>query len=181
MKLTTNFSHPPGRLVRPLAAILWGCALAAGGFSLSLAWETDRLAQRLPVLQDQLNALSARRTESDVQAASRTEELRSLQRRVASLNGLAEPNTGSPDKMLDRLDSLLPDAVSLLSFRYHAPDGEAALVAESWSVQPLTRFLERLERQPGFSEVLLTRESRREAGAGQPLYRFELSVIERRP
>ena len=181
MKLTTTFSHPPGRLVLPLAAILWGCALAAGGFSLSLVWETEGLSQRLPVLQKQLNALAARRAALDVEPASHTAELRSLQQRVALLNGLAEPNTGSPDEMLERVDSLLPDAVSLLSFRYHAPDGEAALVAESWSVQPLTKFLDRLERQPRFSEVLLTRESRRETGAGQPLYRFELRIFERHP
>jgi hypothetical protein len=78
----------------------------------------------------------------------------------------------STPQLLAWLGRQLPENVYLVSM-YHRPrEGEALLVAESPSAEALTGFLLRLEKEPRFAEVLLSKQGVRSAGTVQ----FEIRV-----
>jgi hypothetical protein len=102
-------------------------------------------------------------------------ELDSLRQRVQALNKLSGMRGWSTPQLLAWLGAQLPDNVYLVSLHHKPREGEALLVAESTSAESLTGFLLRLEKEPRFAEVLLSKQGVRGAeGAGA--VQFEIRV-----
>jgi len=173
MRIIANFSATRPRLTLPLAAALWISALAFAALASGLAMsvfdmrsERPRLESRLARVEEQLAAAAPR------QALPPPAELESLRRRVSALNKLSGMRGWGTPQLLGWLGGQLPENVYLVSV-YHKPrEGEALLVAESPSAEALTGFLLRLEKEPRFAEVLLSKQGVRGAGAVQ----FEIRV-----
>lgn len=175
MKITASFIPARPRLALPLAAALWGCALAS---ALAACWfalaaldlraERPRLEARLARAEEQLSAASR----DPLPAPA---ELDSLRRRVQTLNKLSGMRGWGTPQLLGWLGGQLPDNVYLVSLAHRPRDGEALLVAESPSAEALTAFLLRLEKEPGFAEVLLARQGARGA-PGAAAVQFEIRI-----
>jgi Fimbrial assembly protein (PilN) len=176
MRITAHLSSNRPRLALPLAALLWVSAL---GFGVLAAWlaidgfdsraERPRLEARLARAQEQLSAAAS--GESLPAAA----EMEALRRRVQALNKVSGLRGWGTPQLLGWLGNQLPDNVYLVSLAHKPRDGEALLVAESPSAEALTRFLLRLEKEPGFAEVLLSKQSAR-GGPGAAAVQFEIRV-----
>ena len=173
MRITANFAAARPRLAPLLVVALWISALVfaalAGGFTLSvfdMRAERPRLESRLTRVEEQLAAAAPR------QPLPPPAELESLRRRVSALNKVSGMRGWGTPQLLGWLGGQLPENVYLVSL-YHKPrEGEALLVAESPSAEALTGFLLRLEKEPRFAEVLLSKQGIRGAGAVQ----FEIRV-----
>jgi len=180
MRITATFVDGRPRLARALVATLWavtaGFAVAAGWFALSVAElhaAHPQLAARLARLEVQLAAAAPR---EDLPPRA---ELEALRQRVHALNKLAGLRGWTTPQLLGWLGGQLPDNVYLVSVHHKPREGEAMLVAESPSAEALTTFLLRLEREPRFAEVLLSRQGAAGAGsssAGSGLVQFEIRV-----
>ena len=176
MRITANFVPARPRLALPLAALAWGCALA---FALSAAWlaltglelraERPRLEARLARAEEQLIAAATRETLPE------PAQLDSLRHRVQALNKVSGVRGWGTPQLLGWLGGQLPDNVYLVSLAHRPREGEALLVAESPSAEALTAFLLRLEKEPGFAEVLLARQGARGA-PGAAAVQFEIRI-----
>ena len=173
MRITAHFSVTRPRLALPLAAVLWISALVfavlAGGFAMNvfdMRSERPRLESRLARVEEQLAAAAPS------QPLPPPAELESLRRRVSALNRLSGMRGWSTPQLLGWLGRQLPENVYLVSLHHKPREGEGLLVAESSSAEALTGFLLRLEKEPRFAEVLLSKQGVRGAGAVQ----FEIHV-----
>ena len=157
MRITASFPSERPRLTGVAVAGSWLAALA---LALAAAWllvaafdmraERPRLEARLKRVDEQLAAAKPRQ---DLPAGA---ELESMRQRVSALNRLSGMRGWATPQLLAWLGEQLPDNVYLVSLNHRPRDGEAQIVAES-----LTAFLLRLEREPRFSEVLLSRQGAR--------------------
>lgn len=166
MKITASLIAPPTRWQRPLAASFWlgtlGLLGAAGYMlqeGLAARAEIPVAARRLSVIERQLQAAET----NELPPAG---ELAGMRHRVSALKALTGPRGPGPAALLGWLEQHLPEDVALASLQHRTRDGEVVLVAESASVETLTKFLLRLETEPRFSEVMLTRQGAR--GQGKP-------------
>ena len=177
MKITTNFVASPVRWARPLAAALWGMVGVAAAVTLWLVHATMESRDEIPDLRERLAQLEQRQRAITTPEKPLPAELHDIKRRVAALNALSG-NQGRPAMtLLVDLERWLPDQVWLVSLHDRVKSGEVLLVAESESVEPLTAFLLRLERQPRFSEVLLVKQTPR--AAPRRSIQFEIRLKER--
>lgn len=180
MRIDADFIAARPRLARPLAAALWGLAVLLG---FAAAWlaagvlemraERPRLEARLARVQAQAAAAAPR------EPLPPLAELEQLRERVQALNKLSGLRGWATPRLLAWLEARLPDNVHLVSLHHKPREGEALLVAESPQAEALTAFLLRLEREPGFAEVLLSKQgasSRGEPGAGAHAVQFEIRV-----
>ena len=162
MRITASFPSERPRLTGVAVAGSWLAALA---LALAAAWllvaafdmraERPRLDARLTRVDEQLAAAKPRQ---DLPAGA---ELESMRQRVSALNRLSGMRGWATPQLLAWLGEQLPDNVYLVSLNHRPRDGEAQIVAESHSAESLTAFLLRLEREPRFSEVLLSRQGAR--------------------
>jgi len=171
MRITASFPSARPRLTGFTVAGSWLAALA---LALAAAWlllaafdmraERPRLEARLKRVDEQLAAAKPRH---DLPAGA---ELESMRQRVSALNRLSGMRGWATPQLLAWLGEQLPDNVYLVSLNHRPREGEAQLVAESHSAESLTAFLLRLEREPRFSEVLLSRQGARgvQAAGGAP-------------
>jgi len=176
MRVAASFTPAQGRMAPALAAVLWASALAlavlAGALALDfldMRDEHPRLEARLAQVEKRLAAAAQR------EALPPRPELESVRQRVYALNKLSGMRGWATPQLLAWLGERLPENVYLVSL-YHKPrEGEALLVAESPSAESLTGFLLKLEKEPRFGEVLLSKQGARGApGAG--LVQFEIRV-----
>lgn len=177
MKITTNLVASPTRLVRPMAAVLWMLAGLFISVALWLAHAAIDTRDEIPALRERLAQLEQRQREITTPEKPPAVELQGLKQRVAALNALSDNQGGSVTTLLVDLEQWLPDPVWLVSLHDRVKSGEVLLVAESESVEPLTAFLLRLERQPRFSEVLLVKQTPR--SAPRRSVQFEIRLKER--
>lgn len=178
MKITTNFVASPARLVRPMAAVLWGLVCLVVAVVLWLAHAAVSVRSELPELRERLVQLEQRQRELiNQERPPPVAELQDIQRRVTALNTLSGSRGRSVTSLLADLETWLPDQAWLVSVHDRTKDGEVLIVAESESVEPLTAFLLRLEQQPRFSEVLLVKQTPQ--GAPQKSIQFEMRLKER--
>lgn len=177
MKITTNFVASPTRLVRPVAAVLWGLAGLMTAVALWLAHAAIDARHEIPALQERLAQLEQRQREIATPERPPAAELQGLKQRVTALNTLSGNQGGSVTTLLADLEQWLPNPVWLVSLHDRVKNGEVLLVVESESVEPLTAFLLRLEQQPRFSEVMLVRQTPRQAPRRS--VQFEIRLKER--
>lgn len=175
MKITATFVDARPRLALPLAVAAWTGAMlliaAAGGFGLRLV---DLRAEE-PRLHSRLAKLEAQWIAAAVEPLPPPSELHALRQRVQALNRLSGLRGWTTPQFLGWLGEKLPDDVYLLSVHHKRREGEALLVAESPSAEALTSFLLRLEAEPRFGEVLLSRQGSA-AGPRGGLVQFEIRV-----
>jgi Tfp pilus assembly protein PilN len=177
MKITTNFVASPTRLVRPLAAVLWGLVGLVVSVALWLAQAAIDARDEIPALRERLAQLEQRQREIATPEKPPAAELQDLKQRVAALNALSG-NRGRPvTTLLADLERWLPDQVWLVSLHDRVKGGEVLIIVEANSVKPLTVFLVRLEQQPRFSEVLLVKQTPQ--GTQRRSIQFELRLKER--
>jgi hypothetical protein len=176
MRISAHLPCDRPRLALPLVALLWASALGLVGLAAWLASdaldqraERPRLEARLARVQEQLSVAT---TSEPLPAAA---DMEALRRRVQALNKVSGVRGWGAPQLLGWLGNQLPDNVYLVSLAHKPRDGEALLVAESPSAEALTRFLLRLEKEPGFAEVLLSKQGAR-GGAGAPAVQFEIRV-----
>ena len=173
MRIRADFLDARPRLARPLAAGLWAAALALAALAAALALQAAELRQERPRL-----ALRLERAQAQAAAAAPrmppppAAQLAALRERVQALNKLSGLRGWSTPQLLAWLGTRLPDNVYLASLHHKPREGEAQLVAASASAESLTGFLLRLEQEPRFAEVLLSKQGA--GGAGE--VQFDIRV-----
>lgn len=179
MKIQASLVTPPRPLAFALAAALWTLSfvlLAATGW---LAWAAVQQRAELPELEARVAQLERQVQQATPHAAlPATPELIATKERVAALNALSQVHGWPAPVLLARLEEWLPDQAWLVSLHQRVRTGEVLLVAESPSAELLTTFLLKLEKEPHFAEVLLSKQAQR-AGRHASLVQFELRLKER--
>ena len=178
MKISTNFALSRHRLAPVVAGVIWTVAFAfivAGVWMLIVA---AAVRQELPELRDRLIQLERRALPSQAERLPPVAEATALRQRVAAVNARVLARGRPLTAILARLETLLPDQAYLVSMQRRVREGEMLLVAEADSAESLTAFLLKLEKDPWFSEVLLTRQAPQALG-GRKVVQFELRVKER--
>ncbi|MBI5783120.1 MAG: PilN domain-containing protein [Gammaproteobacteria bacterium] len=180
MKITASFVP----VVPPLASVLAGAFLLTGlllaGASAWLVVDTVAKAREKAVLTERLTDIESRlRERALIEALPPLEEMAALRQRAAAVNTLTEIRGWPATALLARFEEWLPDEVSLVSLRHRIKDGEIVLVAESENADLLTGFMHRLEKEPHFSEVLLSRQGAPAGGRDNKLLQYELRLRER--
>lgn len=175
-RIRTSFVEAPGR-TRLVLFGAWGlatCLAALGG------WLTvDTLATRdeLPILTRRLSNLERehRAAAGSAQLSQTSAELQAMRSRVSRLNTVSIVRGWSSAEVLSWLEAHMSDEVRLVSFHHKAREAEVLLVAEADNAAVLTAFLSRLEKEPKFAEVLLSKQASRTQEAGQSV-QFEIKV-----
>jgi hypothetical protein len=176
MKIHADFLDARPRLARPLAAGLWGAALAAALAAAWLAADALQMRDERPQLEARLARLAAQAAAAPRAAsAPPAHELGALRERVQTLNKLAGVRGWSTPQLLDWLGARLPESVHLVSLQHRPREGEALLVAESASAEALTGFLLRLESERRLDEVLLSKQGT-VGNAGATAVQFEIRI-----
>lgn len=176
MKIGADFLAARPRLAAPLAVGLWAAAALFAALAAALALRASELREERPRLELRLARIEAQAAS----AAPRSPlpgaaELASLRQRVQAFNKLSGLRGWSTPQLLAWLGGKLPDNVYLLSLHHKPREGEAQLVAASPSAEALTHFLLRLEKEPRFAEVLLSKQGASGArGAGE--VQFDIRV-----
>jgi hypothetical protein len=176
MRLSASLLPAPLRLAIPLAAGLW--LLSVGLVALAVVLVVDAAAMRgeQPRLEQRLAQLNAQvRAATPEAGMPPAAELEALRRRVGALNGLSGVRGWSTVQLLAWFEPRLPDNVQLVSLHHKPREGEVLLVAESTSAAALTAFLLKLEKEPQFTEVLLSKQGTRGAPGSTGL-QFEMRV-----
>ena len=169
MRITASFVDGRPRLAPALAVTLWAVAAAFGIAAGWLALSVAELRAEHPQLVARLARLEAQLAAAPRDTLPPRAELEALRQRVQTLNKLAGLRGWTTPQLLGWLGGELPDNVYLVSVHHKPREGEALLVAESPSAEALTMFLLRLEREPRFAEVLLSRQGTAGAAAGAAL------------
>lgn len=159
MRITTNFSFPFDRILPALVGLGWGGAalglVLAAGMCLSGASLRARIPHLRQSLKDPSQAISPIPEPAGMPS---TVELSDLRDRLAALNRLGMGGGPSTCHLLARLEGLIPPGVRLASFQNDLDTGGIQLVAESRDLEDLSRFLETVEKDDGFSKVNLTKQ-----------------------
>lgn len=176
MRITASFVASRPVLALPLVAVLSASALifvivgiwlVAG--VIDMRSERPRLEARLARISEQISSVAPH---DPLPPAS---NLESMRQRVYTLNKLSGVHGWSTPQLLAWLEGQIPESVHLVSLHHKPRDGEALLVAESYSAEALTNFLLRLEKEPHFSEVLLSKQGTRSA-PGSNAVQFEIRL-----
>ena len=133
--------------------------------------------ESLPSIQARLLELNNKYQmirEPDLAMPSRNELLQ-MKQRVSVINGIVAIRGRSTILILTKMEELLPDGVRINSFHHKKKYGELVIIAASREIEELTTFLDRLEKDKGFSQVLLTRQS---PGKNKNEIEFELRLTE---
>lgn len=178
MKAATNFASPLRNLAPTLAAGTWSIALVFAGLALwfavdgrQLRVERIDLAQRAIELDEKLASLPAEPLPPHA-------ELVSLRERVARVNDLSGLQGWPLPVLLSRLEAWLPDRAYLVQIHHRPAMGELQMTVESDQAETLTALLVKLQNEPHFSEVLLTKQAQRDGRGGKRI-QFELRLKER--
>jgi len=177
MKLTTNFAWPRHHIAPVLAGIAWTMAAALFIASVWLLFDAATVRQALPELRERLAQLDQRTLAENSQPLPPSAEARVLKQRVAAVNARAMARGRPLIAILSRLEGLLPDQAYLASVQRRIREEELLIVAEADNPEPLTAFLLKLEKDPWFSQVLLTRQAPLAIGARKAV-QFELRLKE---
>jgi hypothetical protein len=179
MKVTATFVRAP-RLILPAVLGTWTIAavlLAAGGWLLA---DTLQLRSDLPLLERRLSILQRQYEAAPKRPLPSEPQLSDLRERVRGLNKLSASRGWTTSQLLGWLEVHLPPDIQLLALHHKANEGVVLLSAEAASAAALTGFLSKLEREPAFGEVLLSKQSAHAAegsgsGGGTAL-QFEIKL-----
>jgi hypothetical protein len=178
MKPTTNFTLPLRTVAPVLAGGAWLLACVFLGLTLwfvidgrGLRAERIELTARAAELEKKVAALPAEPLPAQA-------ELVQLRERVARVNELSGLQGWPLPVLLSRLESWLPDRAYLVQIHHRPAMGEVQMTVESDRAETLTALLVKLQNEPHFSEVLLTKQAQRDGRNGKRV-QFELRLKER--
>ncbi|MDH5206760.1 MAG: PilN domain-containing protein, partial [Hylemonella sp.] len=172
MKINTNFVDPVQQRIQTLLWLGWLLAAGLGVLGAWLVHDARDLRAALPALRAQ-----AQRSEKAARPAAVPDwpserELARTRERVARLNALAQTDGLASAQLFGELEALLPPQAWLTLVHYRATQGEVRLLAAAPSAEPLSAFLNQLERSALFEQSLLLREIP-PTGAGRSAVQFE--------
>lgn len=173
MKITINFVARPWRwqMVAGVAGVAAVILLLAATL---LGLQFGKLGDDRALLERRLDRVAQQiKTQPHVQLPPSAER-DSLRERVAMLNAQGAAKGWSTAQLLVWLEGQMPADVRLVSIHHKSREGEALLVAESANAASLTSFLQRLEHEPAFAEVLLAKQGGRTADVDA--VRFEIRL-----
>jgi hypothetical protein len=161
MKITASLITSPTRWQRPLAIGLWLAALGLLGSAGYMLQEAATARSDIPAALRRLSVLEPQLAAAKNNQLPPAGDLAAMRQRVGALNAISGPRGATSTALLAWLEQHLPGDVALASLQYRARDGEVVLVAESAGAETLTKFLLRLETEPRFTDVMLTRQGAR--------------------
>jgi hypothetical protein len=173
MKLQLSFTPRPWRwqwVAATSATVALGLVLGA----LLLVMRYREMGEDRSLLERRLERLSAQLQQQRSVQLPAGAARQALREKVAALNAQGAPKGWPTAQLLLWLETNMPADVRLVSLQHKARDGEALLVAESVDAASLTSFLQRLERDPAFAEVLLAKQGGR--SGGDEAVRFEIRL-----
>lgn len=173
MKVQLNFVARPWRWQWLAGAAGATCLVLLAG-SAALALQYRDLGDELSMVEQRLSRVQRQLREKPAVALPAAAEQAQLRGRIAALNAQGAPKGWPTAQLLLWLEEHMPTDVRLVSIHHKARDGEAVLVAESTDSASLTRFLQKLEKDPAFAEVLLSKQGA-PAGSNDAV-RFEIRV-----
>jgi hypothetical protein len=179
MKITASLSPSSPNLVLPLAALFLGISLLAVGLTIWLGIDAITLRAERSSLEERLAQIETRAREvTTPEALPPSADLAALRQRVTAINALTGSRGWPLPTLLARLEETLPAEVHLVSLQHKRKDGEVLIVAEATNAEALTGFLLKLEKEPHFGEVLLSKQAQRGTPGGKSV-QFEVRVRER--
>jgi hypothetical protein len=175
-RIRTSFVEAPSRTRLVLIGV-WGLATGLAALGGWLTADTLATRDELPVLARRLSNLERehRAAAGSAQLSQTSAELQAMRSRVSRLNTVSIVRGWSSAEVLSWLEAHMSDEVRLVSFHHKAREAEVLLVAEADNAAVLTAFLSRLEKEPKFAEVLLSKQASRTQEAGQSV-QFEIKV-----
>ena len=175
MKINATFIKAPGAIVPALVgswtivAVLAFACLWLVADTLELRSKLPMMARRLSILQRQYDAAPKRPLPSEAQ-------LSGMRDRVHMINNMSGVRGWTTSQLLGWLEHNLPRDVHLVALHHKAKEGEALLTAEAGSATALTGFLAELEKEPAFSEVLLSKQSTHTSEGSSSSVQFEIKL-----
>src|SRR5690606_38705746 len=92
-----------------------------------------------------------------------------------AINALSQVQGQPATRVLELLETRLPERAYLLSLHHRQRTGEVHLVAEAPGPEPLSAFLRALEAEPSVAQAMLVRQGR-EPRDGRPAVQFEIRL-----
>lgn len=178
MKPTTNFGPPLRDVVPALAITVWVLAVFFIGLALWFIVDGHALRKQATQLAERAGELETKRASLPAAPLPSQAELVSLRERVARVNDLSGLKGWPLPMLLAHLESSLPNRAYLVQIHHRPAIGEVQMTVESDSTETLTALLVKLQGEPHFSEVLLTKQAQREGRSGRRT-QFELRLKER--
>lgn len=178
MKATTNFAQPLRDLVPALATGAWLLALIFLGLTLWFVVDGRHLRMERIDLGQRATELDAKVATLPAEPLPEQAELLRLRDRVARVNDLSGLQGWPLPVLLARLESWLPDRAYLVQIHHRPAVGEVYMTVESDNAEMLSALLVKLQKEPHFNEVLLTKQARRDGRGGKRI-QFELRLKER--
>ena len=175
MKLKTNFVRPAQRMAIPVVAAIWGASIMLLIVAAKLAIDGMEMRNDLPKLQTRLARVGEQKSVASV-VLPPERELGEMKNRVDKVNAAVQAKGAPVLALLADLEKQLPPGAWLVSFRHRAIEGEVQLVAAAGKSDPLSDFLQRLERDPLFDEVMLLREAQLGGNRAGVQYEIRLKV-----
>jgi hypothetical protein len=175
MRIIATFIKAPGAVVPALVASWTIAALLACACAWLVA-DTLELRSQLPLTARRLGILQRQSTAAPKTPLPSQAQLSGMRDRVHAINNLSGARGWTTAQLLSWLEHNLPREVHLVALHHKAKEGEALLTAEAANAAALTGFLAGLEKEPAFSEVLLSKQSTHTAEGSTPAVQFEIKL-----
>ena len=175
MKINATFIKPPGAILPALVGS-WTLAAILACVCAWLVADTLELRSELPNTARHLNILQQQYRAAPKRALPSADQLSGMRDRVRALNTMSTVRGWTTSQLLSWLEHNLPREVHLVALHHKAKEGEALLTAEAANAAALTGFLAELEKEPAFSEVLLSKQSTHTAEGSSPAVQFEIKL-----
>ena len=175
MRIIATFIKAPGAVVPALVASWTIAALLACACAWLVA-DTLELRSQLPLTARRLSILQRQSTAAPKTPLPSQAQLSGMRDRVHAINNLSGARGWTTAQLLSWLEHNLPREVHLVALHHKAKEGEALLTAEAANAAALTGFLAGLEKEPAFSEVLLSKQSTHTAEGSTPAVQFEIKL-----
>ena len=175
MRINATFIKAPGAVVPALVASWTIAALLACACAWLVA-DTLELRSQLPLTARRLGILQRQYTATPRTPLPSPAQLSGMRDRVHAINSMSGARGWTTAQLLSWLEHNLPREVHLVALHHKAKEGEALLTAEAANAAALTGFLAGLEKEPAFSEVLLSKQSTHTAEGSTPAVQFEIKL-----
>jgi len=179
--LTTNFARQPAANVSKPMFI--GLSIVLAVLIVVIAWsigDVVHMNASLPMLETRLHKAQESANEKSANqppGTIDTEQWMSVKNRIDSMNQLLGRNGNNLSVIFARLADVLYTHVTLVSFKYQKNTGEIGIVVETDSDSELSLIHQKLQQEPIFKEVLLTRKINEQMAASK-LKRYEFQMQE---
>jgi cell division protein FtsX len=179
--LTTNFARRPiANVSKPLFIVM---SVILATLIMTIAWSISDVLQKrasLPILQARLEkaqrSIDAQPVVQQPANIDKTQWL-SVKSRIDSMNQLLGRQGNDINVIFARLADALYKHVTLVSFKYKQHTGKITIIVETGSDKALNLIHQKLEEEPIFQDVLLTRKINDQKTASN-VKRFEFKMRE---